>query len=121
MPKESDAEREARASALRSAMLEAARVPMRIAVVAAEVLEMAERIAPIGNRNAASDAGVAAQLAAAGLRGALLNVRINLPYLAGGRAAAHFGRRTRSSASMRSPPSTSGLRLGAVDETLARA
>lgn len=82
MPKESEAEREARASALRGAMLEAARVPMRIAVVAAEVLEMAERIAPIGNRNAASDAGVAAQLAAAGLRGALLNVRINLPYLA---------------------------------------
>lgn len=82
MPKESEAEREARASALRSAMVEAARVPMRIALVAAEVLEMAERIAPIGNRNAVSDAGVAAQLAAAGLRGALLNVRINLPYLA---------------------------------------
>jgi methenyltetrahydrofolate cyclohydrolase len=82
MPKESDAEREARASALRSAMVEAARVPMQTALVAAEVLEMAERIAPIGNRNAVSDAGVAAQLAAAGLRGALLNVRINLPYLA---------------------------------------
>ena len=49
--------------------------------MAAEVLEMAERIAPIGNRNAVSDAGVAAQLAAAGMRGALLNVRINLPYL----------------------------------------
>jgi formiminotetrahydrofolate cyclodeaminase len=81
MPKESDPQREARATALRGAMVEAARVPMRTAVVAAEVLEMAERIAPIGNRNAVSDAGVAAQLAAAGLRGALLNVRINLPYL----------------------------------------
>ena len=82
MPKETEAEREARTTVLRGAMLEAARVPMRAALVAAEVLEMAERIAPIGNRNAVSDAGVAAQLAAAGLRGALLNARINLPYLA---------------------------------------
>ena len=82
MPKDSEADREARASALRGAMVDAARVPLRTAVVAAEVLELAERIAPIGNRNAVSDAGVAAQLAAAALRGALLNVRINLPYLA---------------------------------------
>jgi formiminotetrahydrofolate cyclodeaminase len=81
LPKESESEREVRADALRSAMLDAARVPLRTAVVAAEVLELAERIAPIGNRNAVSDAGVAAQLAAAALRGALLNVRINLPYL----------------------------------------
>jgi formiminotetrahydrofolate cyclodeaminase len=81
MPKESEAEREARATALRSAMTGAARVPLRTAIVAAEVLELAERMAPIGNRNAVSDAGVAALLAAAALRGALLNVRINLPYL----------------------------------------
>ena len=81
MPKDSEAEREVRATVLRGAMVEAARVPLRAATVAAEVLELAERIAPIGNRNAVSDAGVAAQLAAAGLRGALLNVRINLPYL----------------------------------------
>jgi formiminotetrahydrofolate cyclodeaminase len=82
MPKDSEAERAARTSALQQAMQEAARIPLRAAVVASEVLDLAERIAPIGNRNAASDAGVAAQLAAAGLRGALLNVRINLPYLA---------------------------------------
>lgn len=81
LPKDSEPEREARATALRGAMVEAARVPMRTAVVAGEVLELAERIAPIGNRNALSDAGVAAQLAAAAVRGALLNVRINLPYL----------------------------------------
>ena len=84
MPKESPAELEARAAALRTAMIDAARVPLRTATVAAEVLELAERIAPIGNRNAVSDAGVAAQLAAAALRGALLNVRINLPYLPAG-------------------------------------
>jgi formiminotetrahydrofolate cyclodeaminase len=84
LPKETDEEKAARAEALQAAMLEAARIPLRAAVVASEVLDLAERIAPIGNRNAASDAGVAAQLAAAGLRGALLNVRINLPYLADG-------------------------------------
>lgn len=82
MPKDSEAERTARTGALQEAMLEAARIPLRAAVVASEVLDLAARIAPIGNRNAVSDAGVAAQLAAAGLRGALLNVRINIPYLA---------------------------------------
>jgi glutamate formiminotransferase/formiminotetrahydrofolate cyclodeaminase len=81
MPKESEAEKELRSAALGTAMVAAARAPLRAAVVAAEVLDLAERIAPIGNRNAVSDAGVAALLAAAGLRGAVLNVRINLPYL----------------------------------------
>jgi formiminotetrahydrofolate cyclodeaminase len=82
LPKDSEPEKAARSAALAAAMREAARIPLRVAVVAAEVLGLAERIAPIGNRNAVSDAGVAAQLAAAGLRGAVLNVRINLPYLA---------------------------------------
>jgi len=81
MPKESEAERQARTQALGTAMVAAARAPLRAAVVASEVLDLAGRIAPIGNRNAVSDAGVAALLAAAGLRGAVLNVRINLPYL----------------------------------------
>lgn len=81
MPKQTDPEREARSAALRDAMLQAAGVPLRTATVASEVLELAERIAPIGNSDAVSDAGVAAQLAAAAVRGALLNVRINLPYL----------------------------------------
>ena len=82
MPKDSEPDREARASMLRTAMVDAARLPLRTATVVAEVLDLAQRIAPIGNPNAVSDAGVAAQLAAAALRGALLNVRINLPYLA---------------------------------------
>jgi methenyltetrahydrofolate cyclohydrolase len=81
MPKESETERKARSDAMGKAMINAARAPLRAAVVASEVLDLAERIAPIGNRNAVSDAGVAALLAAAGVRGAVLNVRINLPYL----------------------------------------
>lgn len=81
LPKDTEADREARADALRMAMVEAARVPLRTAEVAAEVLALAHAVALIGNRNAASDAGVAAQLAAASVRGGLLNVRINLPYL----------------------------------------
>jgi formiminotetrahydrofolate cyclodeaminase len=81
LPKETEADREARARALRTAMVEAVRVPLRIAEIAADVLELAQTVATIGNRNAVSDAGVAAQLAAASVRGALLNVRINLPHL----------------------------------------
>jgi methenyltetrahydrofolate cyclohydrolase len=81
MPKGSEAEKEARNAAVGAATGAATRAPLRVAVVASEVLDLAERIAPIGNRNATSDAGVAALLAAAGLRGAVLNVRINLPFL----------------------------------------
>jgi formiminotetrahydrofolate cyclodeaminase len=82
MPKATDAEREERRAALRRAMADAASAPLRIAEAAAAVLELVEQLAPIGNPNAASDVGVAGELAAAAFRGAVLNVRINLPYLA---------------------------------------
>jgi len=82
LPRETEAEQAARSAVLRDSMLEAARIPMRIATESLDVLQLAERIAPIGNKNAVSDAGVAALLAASALRGAVLNVRINLPYLA---------------------------------------
>ena len=81
LPKETDEQRAIRSAALGRAMVSAAEVPLRTAEVAAEVLELAHRIAPIGNPNAVSDAGVGAQLASASVRGAILNGRINLPYL----------------------------------------
>jgi formiminotetrahydrofolate cyclodeaminase len=84
LPRDTEAQRGVRAAELRRAMAAATEVPLRTAQVAAEVLDMARRIAPIGNPNAVSDAGVAAELAAAAVRGALLNVRINLPYLPAG-------------------------------------
>ena len=81
LPRETDEQRAARGAELGRAMVAAAEVPLRTAEVAAEVLELAHEIAPIGNPNAVSDAGVGAQLASASVRGAILNVRINLPYL----------------------------------------
>jgi formiminotetrahydrofolate cyclodeaminase len=81
LPKDDDAQRATRRAELARAMVTAAEVPLRTAEVAAEVVDLAHRIAPIGNPNAVSDAGVAAQLSSAAVRGAALNVRINLPYL----------------------------------------
>jgi formiminotetrahydrofolate cyclodeaminase len=81
LPKATDEEKAARRAALDEAMVAAADAPLHVARLAAATLELAARIAPIGNPNAASDAGVAAQLASAAVRGAVLNVRINLPYL----------------------------------------
>lgn len=82
LPRESERERELRRVQIDAALREATRAPLTIAQRADAVLELAERLAPIGNRNAISDAGVAGLLAAAALRGAALNVRINLPSLA---------------------------------------
>jgi methenyltetrahydrofolate cyclohydrolase len=83
LPRNTDAERTARTAELHVAMEDATRIPLRTAEVASEVLALAEGVAPIGNPHAVSDAGVAAQLASAGVRGAALNVRINLAALAG--------------------------------------
>jgi len=81
LPRDTDEQRTARGAELGRAMVAAAEVPLRTAEVAVEVLELAHQVAPIGNPNAVSDAGVGAQLASASVRGAILNVRINLPYL----------------------------------------
>jgi formiminotetrahydrofolate cyclodeaminase len=82
LPRETDEQKAARSATLSQAIQLAAEIPLRTAHVAAQALELAGQIAPIGNRNAVSDAGVAALLCAAAVRGAILNVRINLPYLA---------------------------------------
>jgi formiminotetrahydrofolate cyclodeaminase len=81
LPRATDEERAARSAAIADATRLAAEIPMRTAGVALDGLALASQIAPIGNRNAVSDAGVAALLLAGAVRGALLNVRINLPSL----------------------------------------
>ncbi len=78
LPKATEAEKAARKAALGRANLEATEVPLAVAEGCARVLALAADLLPRGNRNALSDVGTAAALAAAGLRGALMNVRINL-------------------------------------------
>jgi formiminotetrahydrofolate cyclodeaminase len=84
LPRDTDEQRALRAEGVRRSMRAAADVPLRAARAAEAALQLAREMAPIGNPNAVSDAGVAAQLLAAAVRGAILNVQINLPYLAEG-------------------------------------
>lgn len=83
LPRDSEVERNARDAQVGVAIHEATRVPLATAQAASEVLELARRLAPIGNRHAVSDVGVAGLLATAAVRGAALNVEINLPYVTG--------------------------------------
>jgi formiminotetrahydrofolate cyclodeaminase len=53
-------------------------VPLEIMRRAADAIETGAVVAAFGNPNAASDVGVALELLAAALRGAMLNVEINL-------------------------------------------
>jgi formiminotetrahydrofolate cyclodeaminase len=81
LPRDTDDERAARKAAVSKATVAATEVPLRIVRLASEVCDLAATMALIGNRNAVSDAGVAALLGASAARGAALNVRINLPGL----------------------------------------
>jgi len=67
-----------RTRAIDDALLAAARVPAEVARRASRVLEVAEELQKIGNKNARSDAEVADGLAVAAIAGAEENVRVNL-------------------------------------------
>jgi len=77
MPKGTEEEKAARAKALEEATLYAAQVPLRTMEAALKALPLALQMAQKGNPASASDAGVAALAAVAGIQGARLNVRIN--------------------------------------------
>jgi len=81
LPKGADEEQAARRQALEQATRLATEVPTRTARAAAEVLELLDELAAIGNPSARSDAATGAQLAFAALKGAQYNVLINIPGL----------------------------------------
>lgn len=81
LPRETEAEQHARASAVREALLHAAAVPLETARTAVDVAALAAAAAERGNRNAVGDACVAALLAEAACRAAVLNVRLNVAAL----------------------------------------
>ena len=78
MPRDTDQEKAKRIKAIQAASIYAADVPLQVARYALEVMGLAVQAAEIGNVNAISDAGVAANLSKTAITGAGLNVRINL-------------------------------------------
>lgn len=78
MPRTTDEEKMVRTAAVQDALVTATDVPLEIARRCGRLVDLAVPIAEKGNDNAVSDAGVGALLAEAALRGALLNVKINL-------------------------------------------
>ena len=82
MPKGTEEEKAARAKAIEEATLYAAQVPLRTMEASLKALPLALQMAQKGNPASASDAGVAALAAVAGIKGARLNVRINAAGLA---------------------------------------
>ena len=78
LPKTNDDERRARTERLQSALLAASRVPLEIAKTSRRLLDLCERTVERAATATVSDIGVGAFLAETALRGAALNVMINL-------------------------------------------
>ena len=81
LPKSTDDEKDARRTAIRSAMMTAASVPFETATLAMNLLQGLPELARLGNANAVTDVGVAGLLASAAAKGAVFNVEINLQSL----------------------------------------
>ena len=81
LPKSTDDEKDARRTAIRSAMMTAASVPFETATLAMNLLQQLPELARLGNANAVTDVGVAGLLASAAAKGAVFNVEINLQSL----------------------------------------
>jgi glutamate formiminotransferase/formiminotetrahydrofolate cyclodeaminase len=82
LPNGTAAEQAARKTELAAANRAATEVPFRVMQVAGQAFDLLEAMARAGNPASVSDAGVGALCARAAVRGAWLNVRINLPGLA---------------------------------------
>jgi methenyltetrahydrofolate cyclohydrolase len=93
MPKDTEAARASRHSAIQDATIRAAHIPLRTSAACLQVLGLAELVIQHGNPNALSDGAVAALLADAALRGAIRNVRINLSGLDAGAQVEELARR----------------------------
>ncbi|MEQ3553023.1 cyclodeaminase/cyclohydrolase family protein [Pseudonocardia nematodicida] len=78
LPRATAKEAETRSRAIGDALVEAARVPARVIRSAEQVIELAERLCPVGNPNVITDVAAATEAARAAAGTARLNVEINL-------------------------------------------
>lgn len=79
LPKDTEEQKVARAEKLQEVLISATDTPLGIAQNCFAVLKLAQELAPIGNKGAISDVGVAAYLAESALKSAMFSVDINLP------------------------------------------
>lgn len=78
LPKETEADKQARSDAIQAALKAATDVPLACARDCAELIQLSRVAAEKGNRNVVSDAGVAVLAAYAALKSAALNVYVNV-------------------------------------------
>ena len=78
LPSNSDEEKSTKRKAVRAANKYAIEIPLEAAELSLSVLEIAVDLVKKGNPNSVSDVGVAGEVALAGVRGACMNVLINL-------------------------------------------
>lgn len=78
LPKETDEEKKARSTRIAEATLAATQIPFELMKLALDALKVTQSLVGKSNPNAASDLGVAAECLLTCLKGAWLNVKINL-------------------------------------------
>jgi len=78
LPSSTGKEKEMRSKTIEDACKQALTVPLQVAGLSRQGLDLAKRLVEIGNVRLVSDVGVAAGLLEAALKGAELNVKINL-------------------------------------------
>ena len=78
MPKDTDVQKSARNAAIQEATRDATIVPLKLMELCSRSIDLASLVAAKGNKNSASDAGVAILMLQAAGRGASMNVAINL-------------------------------------------
>jgi methenyltetrahydrofolate cyclohydrolase len=78
LPKSTDEEKADRSTAIAEALVGAAQPPAETVQVAADLVDLAERILPVGNRNVLSDVAAAAEALRAAAVVGQVNVEVNL-------------------------------------------
>ena len=79
----SDEEKKIRQESILNANRYAIEIPIKVAETSLKVIELADQLVKEGNPNSVSDAGVAGEMALAAVRGACMNVQINLAGFSG--------------------------------------
>lgn len=78
MPKDTEEQKETRKQALQNAYKNATTIPLETAQTCEKVFDIALIVAQKGNKHSITDAAVSAIMAQAGIKAAVLNVKINL-------------------------------------------